>query len=185
MKKQMLLAFALCSFILPSAFANTPTGRDIVITMPDVTIDTVEKAQNNEIRITLKNPTINYKSEYGTQGLQAITPEDLASLWTTKNSAGDSFPEDAPNASLSFWDANGEFIQTDFVIQNVQREANELIMIAKLIQNSSTKIAQNNKQATVLTVAQLQKESIGAKKNSIVMLVDSSPFGRSPFDPRH
>lgn len=144
------------------AFSKTTNGRDIIVTMNDITMQ-APAANSKDIHITLKNPKINYKVEFGQHGPAALTLQRFASLWSNKAAIrnANSFVQDAPNATLSFWE-QGKFYETDFAIKNVEQTADELIMTVNMI--GGDKIPQQ----------------ITGQKNSIVMLID-----RSPFDPRH
>ena len=159
MQKYLLLIIASLLISYPS-YADTKDGRDIIVTMKEVTVQPAD-GQSKEIKITLKNPVIHYKAQHGNNQSIAMTPAKLTSFWSSKSSSSDSFNKIPPNAILSYWTPDGQFSQTNFVIQKVEQTSSGLVMTANVIGGDA-----------------IDNNAVD-KKTSIVMLIDNGPF-----DPR-
>ncbi len=178
MKKILLTTLLTLIFALP-ALAEIGNGRDIIVTMNDVTLKSIN-TESNSIQVTLKHPTINYKVEFDKFGMTPLTPSKFATLWAQRSS----FAKDNPNATLSFWDQDGDFFEMDFVIQDVKNTSDGLTLTAQFMSKTQPIHLTSSKQKENenLSLAQFEQRIKGAK-NSIVMLIDRSPF--DPWRPHH
>ena len=176
--KNILISTLLSLTLAMPALSNTMNGRDVIVTMNDVSIKSLNPS-TREIQVTLTQPTINYKVEFDKFGMTPLTPTRFATLWAQNNVKKTSFATDHPNATLSFWDESGDFFEMDFAIQDVKTTSEGLVMRAQFIGNTQPihMTARNSRNNATFALAQLNQKIQGGK-NSVVMLID-----RSPFDP--
>ena len=181
MKRLAIVLFFAAIITVPGH--SMVNGRDIIVTMDKIQL-IPNRSDKNRATITLNQPTINYKVQFGMNESTPLTPSRFVNLWSTPTSGTDSFAANHPNATLTFWDSRREYVEMNFVIRNTTVSSNGITLDVEFLgdQNpihiSQAATSNHTASSTYIPVAQFNNK-LGGQILSGVMIVDSSPW-----DPR-
>ncbi len=176
MKKFAIVLFLAAIISVPGH--TMVNGRDIIVTMDKIQL-IPNRSDKNRATITLNQPTINYKVQFGMNGATPLTQSRFANLWSTSASGTNSFAANHPNATLTFWDSKREYVEMNFVILNVTTRSNGITLDVEFLGGKNpihiSQVATSNHTATSTFIPVTQfNNKIGGQIKSGVLIVDSS-----------
>lgn len=160
--RQTLLASTMAIVWASQAMA----GTDIIINAAGL------KFSKDFSQIELETPLINAKQEVEKTKLKGMSVDTFVSFWDSNSKSG-TFSRSEPNAILSSWDENNDYLETTFVIHSVEKTETGLRLNIEYLINDKvnvTPVSINNKP---VEFSELAKYVEGDPSASVTVLVDS------------
>jgi hypothetical protein len=181
--KIVLPFFSFVLLTLPVAHAEPPKF-DILITAKKFDFSP------NLQQISLYSPSINLKIEKGNTDLKSLSVDNFTNLWKSSPEDKKSFAADNPNAILTSWNNEKNYLETSFIIEKTSVQGNKLILDVKYLEGDK---AQNSSNALPITIDSQATTKEGLQKfltsstggASVVVIVDSPGGPVDPHPPRH
>lgn len=122
-------------------------------------------------QITLDQPQITLKEETGKLSGKPIPLDEFATFWSPKNDSEADFEVTNPNATLSAWDSNKRYLESSFVITNVENQNGKLTLSVKGLDKgqAAAPVLINSKAANN---DQLQNFVTSTEHASVTILID-------------
>jgi len=177
----MKIALTLFSFVLlPFAVAQAePPKFDILVTADKFNF-------SPDLRqITLYSPTVNLKYEKANTHFQSLSINDFINLWKPSPGNKNSFSASNPNAILTSWNNEKNYLEASFIIEKTSVQGNKLVLDVKYLEEGK---AHKTANALLLTIdaqpatrEDLQKFLASSTQGASVAVIVDTPD--DPWNP--
>lgn len=126
---------------------------------------------NDFAQVYLTTPTVNMKQAINSTKMQPITVDKFISLWTAEDKSSD-FDKVQPNAILSSWDEDNNYLESSFIITSAEKQGDKLALNVQYLTNpneSITPISINSKPAMKTDLSEFLS---GTDQAAVTILVD-------------
>ncbi len=94
-------------------------------------------------QIVFYDPTLNLKNEKENTALQRLSANDFVNLWNPTSKDKKSFATSNPNAILTCWNKEKNYLEASFIIQNTSLQGNKLVLDVKYLEGEKPQKSAN------------------------------------------
>ncbi len=128
-------------------------------------------------QIVLYSPTVNLKNEKENTHLKSLSVNEFINLWRTSPQDKKSFAASPPNAILTSWNKEKNYLETSFIIQKTSIDGNKLVLDVKYLEEEK---AANNLPIRInthpATKKDLQKYLGSLQQGTSVSIIVDNPW---------
>lgn len=171
----MKIVLTIFSFVLLTfAVAHAETPKFDIL----VTADKFNFSPNLR-QITLYSPTVNLKYEKANTHFQSLSIHDFHNLWKPSPGNKNSFSVSNPNAILTCWNNEKNYLESSFIIENTSIQGNKLVLDVKYLEDGKAYKAANALPLTIdaqpATHEDLQKFLASSNQGASVAVIVDTP----------
>lgn len=149
----------------PTQTTTSQGGTDIIINSGGLGFS------NDFTQVYLTTPTVNMKQATNSTKMQPITVDKFISLWTAGDKSSD-FDKVKPNAILSSWDQDNNYLESSFIIKSAEKQGDRLALNVQYMTNPNEKITPISINNEPAMKSDLSEFLSGTDQAAVTILVD-------------